>query len=373
MKKKITFVLNVKFPTEKAYGVTTSLTADAIQKLKKFDVEIITPILDRDIVTNNSVIEIRIPFEKIYRLLLNTNLLKALAFRAWIPLYFLKLKIVIRKENNLIWVRDIFLALIFNSFGYTTVCEIHRKPTKINMILFKILSNKKDNIFLFITEKLRRMCKTSTLISEIAPMSVKKSEILIKKYKESSEAKIVGYVGSNHSSGVKLNLEALVQAANLLKDNHNYIKFRLYGVDASFFSQKFPTNIEFPGRVSRSKIMQTIDTFDVGIVLYPNSKYYEDSFPIKIVEYAARQIPIIASRTIAHQSLLGVDKVEYFEPDSGQSLSNAILRVLKNDFLAHKMSLNSHNWVKNLTYERRIQKVLFRCGYLTSKEFNGSD
>jgi len=373
MRKKITFVLSVRFPTEKAYGVTTSLTADAIQNLKKFDVEIITPILDRSIATNNSVIEIRMPFEKIYQFLMSIKFIKTLVFRAWIPLYFLKLKNVIRKENNLIWVRDIYLALVFNTFGYTTVCEIHRIPTKINMIFFKILTNKKNNIFLFITEKLRHSCKTSPLISEIAPMSVQKSEILSKKYKESSEAKIVGYVGSNHSSGVKLNLEVLVQAANLLKDNHKYIKFKLYGLDSSFYNQKFPTNIEFAGRVPRSKIMQTIDTFDVGIVLYPNNNYYKTSFPIKIVEYAARQIPIIASRTIAHQYLLGVDKAEYFEPDSGQSLSEAILKVLNNDFLAHRMSLNSHNWVKNLTYERRIQSALFRCGYLTTNEFNSSD
>jgi glycosyltransferase involved in cell wall biosynthesis len=373
MQKKITFVLNVKFPTEKAYGVTTSLTASAIQSLKKFDVEIITPILDKDIVTDNSVVQIKMPFEKIYWLLMNANLIKAFAFKVWIPLYFLKLKSIVRKEDNLIWVRDIFLALMFNIVGYSTVCEIHRKPNKINMVLFKILTNKKDNVFLFITEKLRNSCKSSALNSEVAPMSVKQSEILIKKYKKKSATKIVGYVGASHSSGVKLNLETLIQAANLLKVNHNYIEFRIYGIDSNSYSQKFPSNIEFSGRVPRSKIMEIIDTFDVGIVLYPNSKYYEDSFPIKIVEYAARQIPIVASRTISHQSLLGVDKAEYFESDSGESLSNAILRVLESDFLTEKMTLNSYKWVKNLTYERRIQGALLRCGYLTTREFNESD
>jgi glycosyltransferase involved in cell wall biosynthesis len=106
--------------------------------------------------------------------------------------------------------------------------------------------------------------------------------------------------------------------------------------------------------------MGLIDSFDAGLVIYPENKYYIDSFPIKIVEYASRGIPIIASNTTAHRNLLGDDKALYFNPDLENSLSKSIKIFMEDDSLRLAISENLFNWVQNLTYENRALKVLMK-------------
>ena len=66
MRTSLLFVLNSRFPTDKAYGVTTEFTLRAISEFKKFDVRVVTPYKDQNFKTNLKVIEVTMPFKHFF-------------------------------------------------------------------------------------------------------------------------------------------------------------------------------------------------------------------------------------------------------------------------------------------------------------------
>jgi len=365
MTKKITFVLNGRYPTEKAYGVTTSLTAKAIEETGMYSVEVVTPKLDRNHEGFINTIEVGIPLQAIYsHIIEKKNILGPYIFNIWKLFYSIRLITVLKRKNNLIWLRDIYTALVLSLLGYKTVCEIHRTPSFMNRIMLSVLKMQPKATVIFISENLQEKLKMSKRDTVVAPMAVNQSEILGKKQKMLNNKVIVGYIGSPHSSGVKLSLQSIIEAALIFKKSNLNICFRLVGINKiDFKSIDFPSNIEFIGRVPRSKSLKAIDDFDIGLVIYPDDKYFVDSFPIKIVEYAARCIPIIASNTTAHKNILGGEKALFFDLSSADSLANCIVDLLNDSTKRESIILNASCWVQQLTYQKRIEKVLLMAKF----------
>jgi glycosyltransferase involved in cell wall biosynthesis len=363
MKKNVWFALDVRYPTEKAYGVTTNFTANAIQNLGGYDVTVITPKFDNRFSSSVNSFEMRMPFDKIREFGLKQNhVISKLTFNAWKYLYPLKLFKVIKRKDNLIWLRDIRMSLIFCLFRYKVVCEIHREPSIISKFELKILNSMSNATMAVISDELRTKLKLNYKNSVIAPMSVNENELIREVKNYDSEKFVVGYVGSIHSSGNKLSIEIILEAARFLEKTDPIIEFRLIGFSIEDVDEhngeSYPDNIKFFGRLSRTELLRELDLFNVGLVIYPDTKYFFDSFPIKIVEYAARRIPIIASKTRAHQRILGKDKALYFELNSGASLIKCISELATNKGIGQLISENGFNWVKCLTYENRAQKIL---------------
>jgi glycosyltransferase involved in cell wall biosynthesis len=363
MKKNVWFALDVRYPTEKAYGVTTNFTANAIQNLGGYDVTVITPKLDNSFTSSVKSIEIRMPFDKIRNFGLKENhLMSKLTFNAWKYLYPLKLFKVIKRKDNLIWLRDVRMSLIFCFFRYKVVCEIHREPSIISKFELKILNSMSNATIAVISNELKIKLKLRHKNSVIAPMSVNENELIHEVKNHNSEKFVVGYVGSIHSSGNKLSIDIILEAARYLEKIDPKIEFRLIGFSAEDVDREsgefYPDNIKFFGRLTRTDLLRELDLFNVGLVIYPDTKYFFDSFPIKIVEYAARRIPILASNTRAHQRILGKDKALYFELNSSASLIKCISELATNEGTGEIISKNGFNWVKSLTYENRAQKIL---------------
>ena len=363
MKKNVWFVFDVRYPTEKAYGVTTNFTANAIQNLGAYDVTVMTSKLDNRFSSSVNSIEIVMPFSKIREFGLKQNhLISKFTFNAWKYLYPLKLFKVIKRKNSLIWLRDVRMSLIFCFFRYQVVCEIHREPSVISKFELKVLKSMSNATIAVISDELRTKLKLKYKNSVIAPMSVNENELIREVKNHNSEKFIVGYVGSSHSSGNKLSIDTIVEAARFLGKTDPKIEFRFIGFSVEDVDEhngeSYPDNIKFFGRLARTELLRELDLFNVGLVVYPDTKYFFDSFPIKIVEYAARRIPIIASNTKAHQRILGKDKALYFELNSSASLIKCISELATNEGIGELISENGFNWVKSLTYENRAQNIL---------------
>ena len=88
MKPTVIFFLTVRFPTEKAYGVTTMYTARAIAEFGDSNVIVIAPNIDKNFKSELSLKKIKIPLENI----LTKSLLKSIPNRlALLLLYTQKL------------------------------------------------------------------------------------------------------------------------------------------------------------------------------------------------------------------------------------------------------------------------------------------
>lgn len=360
MIKKLTFILNVRFPTEKAYGVTTEFTLRAIEDTKTCLVTVITPLFDKSLESNLNILEKKLPFARIYNHLIRVlPNIGALLFTVWKIAYPFKLLFTTSKRNNLIWTRDIFTSLVFSMAGFQTLCEIHRSPSKLDSFFLYILKKIPKCKFATITIFLRDKLHINPERCLILPMAVNKFEIVKKSYDIKKKQFVVGYVGLSSSSGRSLSLDCVYNAALYFSKEDINVVFQLIGIEKKNFNQvTLPKNLNLMGRIPRDIALSKMDEFDIGLLLYPEAKYFLDSFPIKIVEYAARGVPILASDTTSHRNILGEARACYFDFNSDSSLIHSIISLRDNNDLREALSNSVSLWVRDFTYQQRARTVL---------------
>lgn len=356
------FVLDVRFPTEKAYGVTTSYTALAVNALDGFSAVVVTPTLDPTFTSQVQVNPIPMPMEKLYKTLLKQNTpMSKISFVMWKSFYAIRTRRFIDRKIDLIWTRDLQITLILALLRFKVVCEVHRTPPLYLKFIMKFLSNFNSVTIAFITSQLAQKLNYKGKFV-IAPMAISERDLLIREKEIGPDKKefIVGYLGSASSSGNRISFRPILKAAENYLQNDARVAFCLVGPTPEELTAEgdIPRNVQVMGRIRRDEVIPVIDKFDVGIILYPDLEYFEDSFPIKIVEYAARRIPIIASDTKAHRNILGNDKCLYFDLKSIESLEQGIDKILFNKGAVAEMTNNAYEWVEKLTYEERVRKVL---------------
>jgi glycosyltransferase involved in cell wall biosynthesis len=251
------------------------------------------------------------------------------------------------------------MASIFRLFGFKVICEIHRTPSPIYYFMFDFLNKSQKVKFILISRHLQEKLNVDKTKCIIAGMSVNENELRSNNFPSKINKFRVGYIGSSQSSGNILDVKQLIDAAASINALNLNIEFNIFGLNIDKFNwnTKLPQNIGFFPRVPRSEIMKKLDLFNVGLVIYPNSPYFQDSFPIKIVEYAARKVPIVASDTLAHRRILGKNKALFFNEGSSLDLVNCILVLYKNDMLRKELAFNAFNWAKKLTYQKRALRI----------------
>jgi glycosyltransferase involved in cell wall biosynthesis len=168
------------------------------------------------------------------------------------------------------------------------------------------------------------------------------------------------YVGTTSSGGVKLDCNFINDLAFLVAANFPEWIIELVGINKDFFinqiSGSLSSNIIFSGYVQREVALKKMRYAKVGLVLYGNHGYHQ--FPIKIVEYAASGLSILASDTPIHRRVLGSDKCLFYEVQSPISAFASLKSLLDNTNTTSELNFNLSNWVKKLTYTNRVTKVL---------------
>jgi len=175
------------------------------------------------------------------------------------------------------------------------------------------------------------------------------------------QAKII-YLGNPSSSGIPLDMDLLNDAATEISKMHKSWSFTLIGITEDDFCQKvrqpLAPNIEFKGHVSREEVFKELSQAAMGLVIYPNSTYFRDSFPIKIVEYAASGLAIVASCTDSHKRILSNQTCLFFDSASLSSLVKAIDYLISNPSRRVDLAINARQWATHFTYQERVRRIL---------------
>ena len=123
--------------------------------------------------------------------------------------------------------------------------------------------------------------------------------------------------------------------------------------------------LKYLGQKKQSELSSLISNFDIGIVPYPKEEHIAlYSSPMKIFEYAACGVAIVASDIHAHKSLskLGIG-MELYEAENLDSLSDLLSKYLHNENRHGESGLSSLS-NKNisirdsLSWDLRGQKTL---------------
>ena len=362
--KNIFFIIPSRYPTEKAYGVTTEYTALALKNLGH-NVTIICSYKEKNQNTDLPIFAIN---SLIIRLLTSKRIIKFKRFRFlfFLVIFAFRIRIILPKSNNIIWCRDIMLAMMLSVFTKNQiVCEIHRVPSLFERILLLFLNNKTNVLLCPITNKLKSKLNLKGPRCTTAPMAVNSSELELLKNSRKYKQKIISYIGHIHQVGNFLDTNLINNAATLINRNHPEWRINIIGITVDEFQKnltsKLANNLDFYGQITRQEVLKALNISRIGLLIYPDSKWFKDNFPIKIVEYAAGGLGIVASDTESHRAILGEDLCVYFKPDSHYNLADAVIKLIENSEFLDFISINSQNWAQNFTYEMRAKKIIDLC------------
>lgn len=358
---KIVFFLNSPFPTSKAYGVTTQNTVKAATELGH-QCSILAPSGNSNQQTGFQSIPISgFLYHKIkffYRWKISGKM--AFLLIRLITIFHCVKHVWVNKPN-LVWTRDLFssfIIYIFKPKHIFIVCEIHRINSRFEKLIISFMSQKKSVILAPIREGIIPNLGVRKFKFVVSGMAVNKSFLEVGGQKSLEQPSLLNlvYIGRAQSSDEALNVRFLTDLARKLDMDNFNCKINVIGIPKEFFDSK--TSINIVENVTHDLVPELLFKMDIGLVIYPNLNYFKQSFPLKIVEYAAMNLFILASKTESHQSILGFDKSIYFEPDDVLDCYNKIRFLASNWESSLFLRKNARKWSENNTYTSRVSNVL---------------
>jgi glycosyltransferase involved in cell wall biosynthesis len=367
------FVLNSQYPTKKAYGITTGYTADALVKENQ-DVTVLA--FSRAISDHfgTKIISANSNFKIIQKVV------GAVPERIRYYLRGLLVTITIRKTLKsvqapvVIWVRDFYLfVLIRITFPRNLILfENHRQLGKTQNYFLKYLLAKRNSLITGITAGhvpqllITNRDRASLVLPMCAPNDFFEIGLNRKSIKVDEKLRVC-YVGKATSSGNSNGLEFLLQQINIVNLQEMNVEFTMIGIEPEFIRDfaalRDSLGIEervlrFLPHASHQEVLTVLKNSDVGLVPYPNSSYNSMRFPIKIVEYAAAGVLILAAKTPAHSKILPGEIALFYDDSELNSLAESLRHIASNQKAVEKRLARGLAWSQNYRYSSRVHSAL---------------
>lgn len=160
--------------------------------------------------------------------------------------------------------------------------------------------------------------------------------------------------------GVDLALEALPLIKNVISE----VKFLIIG-----YGDKMKKLIElaeklgvkdstiFLGKKPYGKLSKYLKRADVAVAIYKKSKFIEYASPLKIREYMAAGLPVIASKIGEVENLIKESGAGELVDYSPESIASAAIKILADEDIRKKYSENSVRYAANFEWNNIIEKA----------------
>jgi glycosyltransferase involved in cell wall biosynthesis len=176
---------------------------------------------------------------------------------------------------------------------------------------------------------------------------------------ETAKVNAVCYVGSiSRVRGIHNIIRALeyVENVKLLLGG----KFESEGLREECAQLKGWDKVVELGFLDRGQVISTMRSSVAGLVVLEPTVNYLDSIPVKMFEYMASGIPVIASDFPYWRELLqGIECAAFVNPDSPEDIARAILLFVENKQMAAEMGKKGQTAVMNVfRWENEKKKLL---------------
>lgn len=374
---KLTYIANARIPTEKAHGVQIMKMCEAFSELRvkstKLKVELVIPKRLNNIkedpytyygVKHNFRIK-KLPCLDLVRFGKIGFYIQSLTFS--ISSFFY----IIFKKPKIIYSRD-ELPLYFLSFFKKNIFWETHTP-KWNFASKRILNN--SNRVISITHGLKNFYIKKGVKPEhilVAPdgVDLKNFDIKIskKKLKLPQDKKIISYVGKYKTMGIGKGVDTLIESFQYIVKSTPNAFLLIVGINNDeideirkiFKNLKInKNNYKIITHVSRNEVVYYLKSSDILVMNYPKKEHYEKYMsPLKLFEYMASGIPIVTSDLQSIREILNENNSVLVDSDNPNSITDGILKVLTNENLANKISIQSLLDIKNYTWSKRVQNIL---------------
>ena len=381
-RKEIAIILGTRYPTEKAYGVTTAYSAKEASSLG-YQVSVISPRValnsaTEPLTTNALQVNPKIPFGGWLQVLFGSKSLEIskLAFQLHTFLFKKQLKKIPGVKNfSIYWLRDVTIAEAVSNLkpNCRIILELHT-PLRVKEIQrLRKLSRKSDLILAPISPvavtRLKEMNFQAKIVYSPMGIDIERFSRAVPRLNQPNIQKEVVYLGKFTSLGASNGLETLLNTAKLAQHQNRNIRFKLVGgsdSDTNYFRslahqlELDPGRIEITGEINFDAVAETMAQADCLVLPYPTLSQFEYRYPIKIHEYSASRRPVICSDSPFLRAIISDESVTFFREGDPQSLLDAINYVLdEKNFSEIQSKVNtSFTHLSEVTWSKRTQNLL---------------
>jgi len=159
-------------------------------------------------------------------------------------------------------------------------------------------------------------------------------------------------------------IDVLLNCASQVIDQINDVEFLLLGDGPEMtrlreFVNKnnLSKNIIFKGWVQREKIPEFLATSSIGIGPLRITDVTKGALPIKVLEYMASSLPILAMKETLPENILK-DEINGYTITDSNELAEKIIHILKNDDLREQMGKNSNEMVQKFDWKNVTESII---------------
>jgi glycosyltransferase involved in cell wall biosynthesis len=383
-KTRIAIVLNSRFPTNKAYGVTTRMTLETLLR-EKYNTKIFSSpsnYLDDDYTRimsrvlhfqQNFMVKNFIRFgekgsSKFHQIFwfigqnfqVITNLSKIRNF-----------------EPNVLWLRDPWIALLLlrKIKNSRIILEVHGRSAK---VVYKILYKYKSRISFFAINGINeRYLKTIMPNIEVglAPMGIDKTDLaslveikqFIRALKDPSRRFLkIGYVGKISPQGYSKGVEDLISLGVFFKTNSLPHKITLIGHTDQELRNLLRAkgdlileakNISFIPHMSHTSAVKSMKDFDILVLPLPFDSNYQ-GMPLKLLEYLSSGRIVIVAESEYIREMFNDGFYPYFYEQGNINSLYCSINAYVNEKDLERHILDGVSFASKFTWESRTKSVL---------------
>jgi glycosyltransferase involved in cell wall biosynthesis len=377
-KQKITYIADLRLPTDKAHSVQIMKMCEAFA-LEGVEVELVIPD-KRNNLGESKIFEyydIKTPF-KITKISTPDLLGRSQRFGRlfyWVDflVFLVGLRLMRRPEaGGIIYSRNPKLLTLFSKRDYRLVVEIHSLPKR-RFLFFKFL--RRATGVVTITKHLQSLLVEEGFRKEmtlVAPDAVDIETFNLSLGKEEARERLdlpkdkilIGYVGMLKTMGMEKGIGLALSSLKSLEDNKTLVLVGGHKSEIEFY-QKMATDLGvsskviFVGRVYPKQVPIYLKAFDVLIAPFPDNEHYRYFMsPLKLFEYMASGVPIVISDLPSLREIVDESGVNFFQAGNHEDLTRAIKEVFKNPDEAKNKITKSLSVVQRHTWVNRAGSIL---------------
>jgi glycosyltransferase involved in cell wall biosynthesis len=381
-KSKVLIFIEGKFPTEKAYGITTVNTVRALEEIG-YEVFIVS--------FNSLEVGKQKKFSATHYFIPESHLARIIRGRAYKSFGFLSKicwwisrtiairkaeKMILNIQPSIIWLRDrIPSRKIFDfSDRATFVLELHQLIKKSEIRTLSKISPSKL-LVAPISDLIKRDFEEYGLkFTEVeSPMGVNLEQFSSKLVEnpsankmDSSKKIVLGYFGKIAPNGYSKGVEDLLDLARLHKRMNFLSNILIVGAsqkecedlnsNLNYGEDRFLSIDIFP-HLSHSEAINKMQSCDILVLPAASPDHYVGS-PIKAIEYAATGKPILAASSQANRSVFNSTfQPFWYEPHNLDDMHLRLKEIIESSRL-NEVFLESRNFAATRTWANRTQRII---------------
>ena len=159
-------------------------------------------------------------------------------------------------------------------------------------------------------------------------------------------------------------IDVLLNCASKVIEQINDVEFLLLGdgpemIGLQEFVKKnnLSKNIIFKGWVKREEIPKFLAKSSIGIGPLRSTDVTKGALPIKVLEYMASSLPILAIKGTLPKDILK-DGSNGYVIENSEELAQKIIHILKNEDIRNQMGKNSNEMVQKFDWKNIVESII---------------